>query len=241
MAATATALAPQPLEAEAAVVQPSDAQDLSSSANDEPPLFSNVIEFPRSAVVPVVYSNALAEPILDRPRIVEAPEVLPPPPALGGMLIDPVSVTETDSKHVPGAAFVAATLARRALAGVLDGLILSAAVAAFGGVFYWLNAFVPPIPVTVVGGLAAWGSFWAAYQFLFVVHSGTTPGMRLARLRLISFDGRPVSRGRRRWRVLASYLSALSLGLGYLWSLLDEEALCWHDRMTHTLPTTSDR
>jgi hypothetical protein len=38
----------------------------------------------------------------------------------------------------------------------------------------------------------------------------------------------------RRWRVLASFLSACSLGLGYLWSLLDEDGLCWHDRITHT-------
>ena len=38
----------------------------------------------------------------------------------------------------------------------------------------------------------------------------------------------------RRWRVLASYLSAFSLGLGYLWSVLDEDGLCWHDRITHT-------
>jgi uncharacterized RDD family membrane protein YckC len=66
------------------------------------------------------------------------------------------------------------------------------------------------------------------------VYTGTTPGLRAARLRLAGFDGSPVPRRLRRWRVLASYLSALSLGLGYLWSVLDEDGLCWHDRITRT-------
>jgi hypothetical protein len=34
--------------------------------------------------------------------------------------------------------------------------------------------------------------------------------------------------------VLASYLSAASLGMGYAWLFLDEDNLCWHDRITHT-------
>jgi hypothetical protein len=38
----------------------------------------------------------------------------------------------------------------------------------------------------------------------------------------------------RRWRVLAGCLSAVSAGMGYAWVLLDEDALCWHDRITHT-------
>ena len=77
---------------------------------------------------------------------------------------------------------------------------------------------------------------WAAYEFLFMVYTGSTPGLRLARLGLVSFDGRPARRRVRRWRVLASYLSAFSLGLGYLWSILDEDGLCWHDRITRTFP-----
>jgi hypothetical protein len=38
----------------------------------------------------------------------------------------------------------------------------------------------------------------------------------------------------RRWRVLASFLSAVSLGMGYVWVFLDEDSLCWHDRITRT-------
>src|SRR5712691_7878865 len=47
---------------------------------------ARIIEFPRSVVLPVRLDE-LAEPIIDRPRILEAPEFTPLPPALGGILI----------------------------------------------------------------------------------------------------------------------------------------------------------
>jgi len=200
---------------------------------EEPQLFSNVIEFPRSAVMPVFRGNELAEPVVDRPRIVEAPEVLPPPPAMGGILIDAgisheVQASTSDDVLLP------AVPMRRLLAGLLDGLILTAALAAFGGIFLWVNTERPPVPLAIASAVGLWALFWAAYKFLFLVYTGSTPGLRLVRLRLARFDGSPVNRSVRRWRVLASYLSALSLGLGYLWCVLDEDSLCWHDRMTRT-------
>ena len=72
------------------------------------------------------------------------------------------------------------------------------------------------------------------YQYLLLVHSGSTPGLKLARLELRRFDSGPVPRRLRRWRVLASVLSGLSLALGYAWCFMDEDELCWHDRITHT-------
>ena len=51
----------------------------------------NLIEFPRTIYTPVVRADDLAETILDRPRILEAPEIVPPPPALGGMTIEEIA------------------------------------------------------------------------------------------------------------------------------------------------------
>ena len=76
---------------------------------------------------------------------------------------------------------------------------------------------------------------WSAYQYLLLVYSGTTPGLKLAKLELHRFDGSPVPLRLRRWRVLTSVLSGLSLGLGYAWCFLDEDSLCWHDRITQNL------
>ncbi len=201
---------------------------------------SNVIEFPRSAVIPVYQGNELAEPMLDRPRIVEAPEVIPPPPALGGMLIEPVPARQVEKRTMSDFVQPPASLARRLAAGALDVMILLAALAGFAGLFVRINSAHFPVPLAAASLLSAAGLLWLAYEFLFVVYTGSTPGWRIARLRLAKFDGSPVRRGLRRWRVLASFLSAFSIGLGFLWSILDEEGLCWHDRITHTYLFSSD-
>jgi uncharacterized RDD family membrane protein YckC len=210
------------------------AVDLRQAIAEEPELFANVIEFPRSAAVPVYHANELAEPIFERPRIVEAPEILPPPPALGGMLLEPARDRETDRRASADVILTSASLPRRMLAGLLDTLVLAAALAGFGAIFVWVNPERPPMPVLATAVFVVAVLSWAAYEFLFMVYTGSTPGLRLARLGLVRFDGSPARRRVRRWRVLASYLSAFSLGLGYLWSILDEDGLCWHDRITRT-------
>ena len=208
--------------------------DLHPAITEEPELFANVIEFPRSAAVPIYHANELAEPIFERPRIVEAPEILPPPPALGGMLLEPARDREPDRRARADLVPLSASLPRRMLAGLLDTLVLVAALAGFGAIFVWLNPQRPPMPVLATAVFVVGVLLWAAYEFLFMVYTGSTPGLRLAKLRLVKFDGSPTRRRTRRWRVLASYLSAFPLGLGYLWSILDEDGLCWHDRITRS-------
>src|ERR1700677_658194 len=209
-----------------------------------------VIAFPRSAAIPVSGSSGLADPVFDhtRPRILEAPEILPPPPALGGMLIEPAhrEVPDPRAGESPSSS---ASIGRRALAALIDGTILSACFAASAAIFLRLNPSLNPVlrpgphaglnlvrellsPLAGLGVAAI--ALWAAYEFLFVVYTGSTPGLRAARLRLATFDGSALSLHLRRWRVLASILSALSIGLGYLWCLLDQDGLCWHDRITRT-------
>lgn len=200
----------------------------------EPEPSTNIIEFPRSAAIPVVHASLLADPIFDRPRIVEAPEVLPPPPALGGILIEPVEPS-ADARAASDSRIRSATIARRLLATALDGLIVASALTAFAAIFLRFNAVRSPLPLVAGVASAIAVLFWAAYQFLFVVYTGSTPGLLAARLKLANFDGSPINRRVRRWRVLASFLSALSAGLGYLWCFLDQDSLCWHDRITRTL------
>jgi uncharacterized RDD family membrane protein YckC len=195
---------------------------------------AKIIEFPRSAAIPVFQKDELAEPMWDHPRIVEAPEVVPLPPAMGGILIETIPGKEAARLRPEDVPVQSASLGLRILAGLVDSLILAAALTAFGAIFLRINPVRGPI-LLLAGGLVMVGVLvWAAYQFLFVVYTGSTPGLRVARLRLAKFDGSPLPRRLRRWRVLASFLSAFSLGLGYLWSVLDEDGLCWHDRITRT-------
>jgi len=196
--------------------------------------FNNVIEFPRSAAIPVFHDTSLADPIVTRPRIVEAPEIVPPPPALGGILIEP-SQPELPERRLGAEPSVAsASIPRRLLANLLDALILAAALSAGGAIFHRLNPIQEPLASVAAIAAAMTVTLWAVYQFVFVVFTGSTPGLRAARLRIAKLDGSSVSRRTRRWRVLASFLSAFAAGLGYLWCFLDQDSLCWHDRITRT-------
>jgi hypothetical protein len=196
---------------------------------------AKIIEFPRFAWgPPPAPLDQLAEPVIDHPRILEVPEVAPPPPALGGITIEPARVEEPE--RVPGIEIPlqSAPLGRRLLASMIDWVIIGTASALFGFVFWKVTAVRPPQIQIFALAAGISGLFWASYQYLLMVYAATTPGLRLARLELTRFDGSPTRRSLRRWRVLASYLSAASLGMGYAWLFLDEDGLCWHDRITHT-------
>jgi uncharacterized RDD family membrane protein YckC len=197
---------------------------------------AKIIEFPRFAWgPPPPPPDQLAEPVGgDRPRILEVPEVAPPPPALGGISIEAAEQGEAEKRLGIDIPLQSAPLGLRCVASMVDGLIIAAASALFGYIFWKVAAVRPPMVQTL--GLTAGISclFWAAYQYLMIVYAASTPGLRAAGLELARFDGTSTSRSLRRWRVLAACLSAVSAGMGYLWVFLDEDALCWHDRITHT-------
>jgi uncharacterized RDD family membrane protein YckC len=255
-----------------ATTDPAEARQASQPAQEqtlEPS--AKVIAFPRSAAIPVFRASELADPVFDhdRPRIVEAPEILPPPPALGGMLIEPAQQESADRRadfaSVSPPASPSASIVRRALAALVDGAVVTTSLAAFAAIFVRLNPSLlrlnPDLlrlnllhlnllhpnllhlnmdlvraPLLVFAGAlgALLALLWATYEFLFVVYTGSTPGLRAAGLRLAAFDGSSLNRRMRCWRVLASFLSAFSAGLGYFWCILDQNGLCWHDRITRT-------
>jgi len=194
---------------------------------------AKIIEFPRSLGSQSLFDE-LAEPVFDRPRILEAPELVPPAPALGGILLETV-VEPADERH-PGfeVPLQPAPMIRRVLSLTTDAILVIAAFAAFAYIFLKVTPTIPPL--TQAAGISAvlLGLFWAGYQYLLLVNAGSTPGLKLAKLELSRFDGAPVPRNIRRWRVLASVLSGVSVGLGYAWCFLDEDQLCWHDRITRT-------
>jgi uncharacterized RDD family membrane protein YckC len=236
------ALALDPLPHEFITVQPE--QPDPHQASPEPQLLvsppevsggAKIIEFPRFAwAPPVPPPDQLAEPVSERPRILEVPEIVPPAPALGGITIEPVEPQEIEKRPGIDTPLQSAPLRQRLFASAIDALIVAAASALFGYIF-WKVAAVEPVRPQLLGIVAGVLTLtWAAYQYVLIVYGGTTPGLRLAGLHLCRFDASGTSRSLRRWRVLGSYLSAASLGMGYAWVFLDEDVLCWHDRITHT-------
>lgn len=219
---------------EIAAVSTPEAVEATSDASFVTEETGKVLEFPRVSPPVLPPRDELAEPVFDQPRILEVPEVLPPPPALGGILIEPVE--EPAGERRPGfeLPLQAAPMSRRVLASAVDGLLVFVAVGLFDYIFFRITSSVPALRQILLTSAALIAIFWAGYQHLLLVYAGTTPGLKLARLRLSRFDGSPVPRAIRRWRVLASLLAGLSLMLGYAWCFFDEDQLCWHDRITHT-------
>ena len=219
---------------------PQEAQSILPSTNDAPDRLNaadagaKILEFPRSAAAPAPALDELAEPVMDRPRILEVPDLLLPPPALGGILIEPVERPAKERRPGFELPLQAAPMSRRLWAGAIDSLLVILAFAVFAYIFFRVTSIVPAPRQAVGISVILIALFWAAYQYLLLVYTGTTPGLKLARLRLSRFDGAAVPRKIRRWRVLASILSGLSLALGYAWCFMDEDQLCWHDRITRT-------
>ena len=153
---------------------------------------------------------------------------------MGGILIEPRREPEPERRPGFDIPLQSAQLRRRVWAGAIDGLLVAVGVVAFAYVFLRFVTVLPPwqTDFELMAGLFA--LLWPSYQYSLLVYCGTTPGLRLSGLTVQRFDGGPVPRQLRQWRVLASLLSALSLGLGYAWCLLDEDQLSWHDRITRT-------
>jgi uncharacterized RDD family membrane protein YckC len=207
--------------------------ELMGAASLPPPVpaaATNLIEFPRSMESEAW--DGLAEPVIDQPRILDTPELGPPEPALGGILLeepqDAIPAAPTDAPLKP------ASIKRRFLAVVVDALFAGCAFAMWGWTVSKITHEIPPRPFLLISAITAAVVLWLIYQYLLMVYSGATLGMRTFALELVCMDGAIPGRKQRRWRLLASLLSTASVMLGYAWVLLDENQLCWHDRITHT-------
>ena len=136
----------------------------------------------------------------------------------------------------------------------------AAASVRYGG--FWIRAvacsidnvlvFLVAVILIFLQGLWTQGASFRTFQGQVVTHLLTlginflyfgwlqgkyhgTPGKRLLGLRLVRSDLAPVEISRSMARSLASVVSGLLLGLGYLWVVFDPKKRSWHDRMAGTL------
>jgi uncharacterized RDD family membrane protein YckC len=176
-----------------------------------------------------------------RPRILEVPEDIMP--AVQGSLFPEIrldageqessSQREPEFEIPPGVALIP----DRILASLVD----TGAVMAAGMLFACIAWYaLPGIPHTkpffmVLGAVTL--LLWAVYQHLFLLYAGRTPGMSWRGIRLSTFDGSAPPWEQRRSRAIFMCISLASVMLGFLWAMVDEEMLCWHDRISRTFPT----
>ncbi|HXU23129.1 MAG TPA: RDD family protein, partial [Tepidiformaceae bacterium] len=127
-----------------------------------------------------------------------------------------------------------APFGRRLMAAVVDGCLILGASFSTAMV---LATHVQSVPAArsaemmVVAGLLLIGFIYHAFFFALAV---STPGMRYAGIALSTFDDESPTRAQLRRRLGAMALSLLPVGLGFAWSLFDDDHLSWHDRISQT-------
>ncbi len=203
-----------------------------------------VIAFPRQHSVITETNYRLADPVTtEPPRILDVPEELeaiPTTPFLDGLQLDPVPPRlQNGDEHVE-LLVSAAPVSLRLAAAALDIALTGLGTAVFAAVAFRILGRPDITKPLVLGMAAATGVLWTAYHYLFTVYAGKTVGMMAARLHLRTFKGKTPKLRQRRSRVLAFYLSAMSLGMGLMWALVDVDSLCWHDRLSRSYLTKTE-
>lgn len=220
------------------------------------PIHANLIEFPRELVATRKVRPRLAEGLYteDRESQLSIFEVEP-----GAISTEPVAATvaeqnqpewfslqlEGDPVAEPEVASAGETAKTqlypaqfklRLTAAAIDGAIIAgvmlAAVAVAGS--------STPHPLhgvlMVVAALAAFCAAGLAYHAIFLLLGESTPGMRSTGISLCTFDEEFPTPAQLRLRLYGLLLSVAPVGLGLLWAILDEDHLCWHDRLSRTYP-----
>jgi uncharacterized RDD family membrane protein YckC len=122
----------------------------------------------------------------------------------------------------------------RLMAGIVDVALVLTAFLLFVLVFVACTAHPPAGKPAMAAAGALLVAFFALYQWLFFTYADGTPGMRYAKIALCTFEDENPTRQAMRGRVAALMLSALPVGLGFLWALFDDDRMTWHDRITRT-------
>lgn len=198
-----------------------------SAAIEEPPAsieedFSFTIAIGRPSKKRVLEESQMVIDVSERPH--------PETPAQ-------VESAEAERRSLPGIHPVASIDDRR-LAGLADLLCL---LFAFGGFLMLFGSLGGQFTVSKLNAavyLTTFAIVYLQYFALFTIFGGTTPGMMMRGLQVVSFSGEPPTPRQMLLRSAGYMLSAGTFFLGYLWVMWDEDELTWHDRLsgTHLAP-----
>jgi uncharacterized RDD family membrane protein YckC len=134
-----------------------------------------------------------------------------------------------------------ASLGRRFLAGLADSLVLLLAVVLFGLVFWRAGGHMSlrPLNILVLGFIAA--LFILVYFGVFTAFISSTPGLLWMGLEIRNLEGEHASPRQAAWRAFGYLVSVAGLMLGFIWALVDTDSLTWHDRISGTFLTVTQR
>jgi uncharacterized RDD family membrane protein YckC len=156
-------------------------------------------------------------------------------PLLPSFTLDPIpALGENDMPVQVELPLQVAPLGLRGVVALLDLAVALLATGLFSFIVKQFGALPSDPKILFAAEAFAITFFWFLYQLLYLSYAGRTLGMAVTGTRLCCFDAKYVTRLRRQMRAFSMLLSALSAGLGFAWAFFDEDALCWHDRITRT-------
>lgn len=133
--------------------------------------------------------------------------------------------------------FPVASIEERRAAAVVDAACLAFAYGGFLALFGSLGGHFTFSKLSAAVCFFTFAFVYVQYFGLFTVFGGTTPGMMVRGLQVVSFSGENPTAKQYLQRALGYMLSAGTLFLGFLWAIWDEDALTWHDRLSRTYLT----
>jgi len=194
--------------------------------------------------VPVLDSEAgkvpedWLRPETAEPAVRSAPLAAPSAAVEGPLEIPlgvPQPVSDADAGELVSQNLTLAPRLARLVAGLLDTFILVLGYGMFAVTFWRIGGKVSLQP----GFFALVGAIFVlllgAYFTVNVAWASATPGLLARGLEVRRMDsGRPTVADAL-LRAFGILVSLAALGLGFLWCLVDSDALTWHDRMSRTV------
>jgi len=147
----------------------------------------------------------------------------------------PQSVSDADAGQLVSPNLKVAPRLGRALAGILDACILLAAYGMFGVAFWRIGGEASRQPGFLALVAVIFVVVLVAYFAVNVAWVSTTPGLLARGFEIRRMDGDRPRAADALLRAFGVLVSLAALGLGFLWCLVDTEALTWHDRMSRTV------
>jgi uncharacterized RDD family membrane protein YckC len=133
-----------------------------------------------------------------------------------------------------------ASLSERGRAALVDGALLLFSYGGMLALFVVLGGHIGFNKLDAAVMTATFALFYAQYFALFTVFGGSTPGMMLRGLRVVSYDGGIPTSRQMAWRSFGYLISAGTCFLGFAWALWDDDRLCWQDRISQTYLTSNE-
>jgi uncharacterized RDD family membrane protein YckC len=144
-----------------------------------------------------------------------------------------VQAAEEKRECLPGLHPLASMDDRR-LAALIDFLCLLFAYGGFLTLFGSLGGQFTMSKLSAAVYASTFAIVYLQYFALFTVFGGTTPGMMMRSLEVVSFSGEPPTPRQMLLRSAGYILSAGTFFLGFFWAMWDEDELTWHDRLSRT-------